>query len=90
LAPTQYYGYIGGGEDAPRDKEKPYIERIRREFYSDLIDVPVPLSEENFKIYGASTTPTLAMLDKSGIVRMYHPGRMSYEELAAEIEKVLR
>lgn len=90
LAPTQYYGYVGGGEDAPRDKEKPYIDKIRREFYGELIDVSAPLSEENFKIYGASTTPTLVMLDKNGIVRMYHPGRMTYEELSTEIEKALR
>jgi len=90
LAPTQYYGYVAGGEDASPDREKPYIDKIRREFYGDLIDVPVPLSQENFKIYGASTTPTLVLLDKGGIVRMYHPGRMTQDELAAEVEKVLR
>jgi thiol-disulfide isomerase/thioredoxin len=89
IAPTQYYGYVAGGEDAPVEREKPYIERIRREFYAPLLDVAAPLSQENFRIYGASTTPTIVLLDRKGIVRMYHPGAMTYEDLAAEIEKVL-
>lgn len=89
LAPTQYYGYTARGEDATPDKEKPYIESVRKQHYAGLIDVPAPLSQENFRIYGASTTPTLVLLDKAGMVRMYHPGKMTYEELANEIDKLL-
>ncbi|HUQ90889.1 MAG TPA: TlpA disulfide reductase family protein [Bryobacteraceae bacterium] len=89
LGPTRYYGYTAGGVDATPEKEKPYIDKIRKEFYSGLTQMPVPLSSEIFNIYGASTTPTLVLLDRKGIVRMYHPGRMTYEELANEIEKVL-
>ncbi|MCC6341678.1 MAG: TlpA family protein disulfide reductase [Bryobacterales bacterium] len=87
--PTRYYGYVARGEDAPPEVEKPYIDRIRHEFYSGLLDMPVPVSEENFKIYGASTMPTLVLLDRQGLVRMYHPGKMTYEELANELDKVL-
>ncbi len=90
VAPTRYYGVVARGEEAPPEKEKVYIEQVRREFYPGLMTAAAPLSEENFKIYGVSTTPTLVLLDKSGVVRMYHPGRMTYEELAAEIDKVIR
>jgi thiol-disulfide isomerase/thioredoxin len=87
--PTRYYGYTAKGEDATPEVEKPYIDRIRHEYYSGLLEMPVPISEENFKMYGASTTPTLVLLDREGLVRMYHPGKMTYEELANELDKVL-
>ena len=89
LAPTQYYGYVAAGEDAPPEKERPYIDQVRRQHYAGLVDVPAPLSQENFRVFGASSTPTLVMVDRSGSVSMYHPGTMTYEELAAEIEKAL-
>jgi hypothetical protein len=36
-----------------------------------------------------STTPTLVLIDRSGIVRLYRPGRMTYEELAPRIAELL-
>lgn len=89
IAPTQYYGYVAGGEDATPQKERPYIDAVRRQHYAGLLDVPAPLSQENFRIYGASSTPTLVLLNRSGSVAMYHPGRMTYEELANEIDRIL-
>ena len=56
---------------------------------ADLAEHARPVSEENFKNYGASTTPTLVLIDRQGLVRMYHPGQMPYEELAPRIEAVL-
>jgi|SRR5581483_838075 len=90
IGPTRYYGYVADGADAPPEVEKPYIDRIRRQYYSLLGDMPVPLSNANFKRYGASTTPTLVLVDRSGVVRWYHPGAATERELASEIEKVLR
>ena len=55
-----------------------------------LQGVPVPVSKENFNLYGASTTPTLVLLDRAGRVALYHPGAMPYEDLRAAIEKVVR
>jgi len=52
--------------------------------------MPVPLSNANFERYGASTTPTLVLVDRQGIVSWYHPGNASEQELAAHIEQVLR
>ncbi len=90
VGPTQRYGYVARGEDAPPEKEKPYIESVRREQYGALAKMAVPVSEENFKSYGASSTPTLVLLDREGVVRMYHPGKMTYEELEEQLEKVTR
>jgi thiol-disulfide isomerase/thioredoxin len=90
LAPTQLYGYGARGEDATPKDELPYIERVWRHFYPALQGVPVPVSKENFNLYGASTTPTLVLLDRAGRVALYHPGVMPYEDLRAAIEKVVR
>jgi thiol-disulfide isomerase/thioredoxin len=90
LAPTQLYGYGARGEDATPKDELPYIERVWQHFYSALQSVPVPVSKENFNLYGASTTPTLVLLDRAGRVALYHPGVMPYEDLRAAIAKVVR
>jgi thiol-disulfide isomerase/thioredoxin len=90
LAPTQLYGYGARGEDATPNDELPYVERVWQHFYPALRGVPVPVSKENFNLYGASTTPTLVLLDRAGRVALYHPGVMPYEDLRAAIEKVVR
>ncbi len=89
VALTQTYGYVAGGEEVGPAVEVPYMEKVRAQYYPDLLQVPAPLSGENFKRYGSSTSPTLVLVDKAGIVRMYHPGRMTAEELAPFVEKVL-
>jgi thiol-disulfide isomerase/thioredoxin len=89
IAPTKLYGYVGNGEDAAPAIEKKYIEVIRRQYYAALGDVGVPLSGANFLRYGASTTPTLVLVDTDGIVRLYHPGNLSGPELAARIQALL-
>lgn len=81
IGPTQPYGYVAGGEEAPRAEELKYIETVREKFYGGIPGLTVPVSEETFRNWGASTTPTLAVVDAAGVVRLYHPGRMTYEEL---------
>jgi thioredoxin-related protein len=51
--------------------------------------MPVPVAAENFVRYGASTTPTLVIVDAAGKVALYHPGRMTYEELKAKLVPLL-
>jgi len=70
--------------------EKPYIEQIRIRYYSPLSQMPVPLSNANFATYGASSTPTLALIDRQGIVRYYHPGAASEAELSSKIQALLK
>ena len=89
LAPTQKYGYVAGGVDAAPAIETAYIEQVRRSYYAGLIESPVAISETNFTRYGASTTPTLVLLDRAGIVRRYHPGAMTYAELREAVEGVI-
>jgi len=89
MAPTRYYGYVAQGQDAAPVVEKRYIETVRRQFYSALGEVSAPLSDANFVKYGASTTPTLVLIDSAGVVRLYHPGNLSGPELAARVHAVL-
>lgn len=89
LAPTQLYGYVARGEDAKPKDELAYAEKIWQQFYPGLQSVPVPVSKSNFDRYGASTTPTLVLIDRKGRVALYHPGVMSYDDLRAAIEKAL-
>jgi thiol-disulfide isomerase/thioredoxin len=90
IAPTQKYGYVAGGVDAAPAIETAYIDQVRRTYYSGLIEAPAIISEANFMRYGASTTPTLVLTDRAGIVRLYHPGAMPYAELKAAVERVIR
>jgi thiol-disulfide isomerase/thioredoxin len=90
VAPTKLYGYAAEGEDAPPDKEKAYIEQVRQRFYAPLSDVPTPLSAANFLAYGASSTPTLVLIDRAGMVRWYHPGAAPETEIAAHVRAVLK
>jgi thiol-disulfide isomerase/thioredoxin len=87
VGPTQLYGYAAQGNDATPAQERAYIESVRQRFYSSLPDMPVPLSQQNFNTYGASTTPTLVIINRAGQVAMYHPGAMPYEELRAALGK---
>ena len=52
--------------------------------------MPVPASEENFRVWGSSTTPTLVLIDRGGIVRLYHPGNLTYAELLPRVQDLLR
>jgi len=90
IGPTKRYGYAANGEDAAPAVEKPYIEKVRLQFYGMLPKMPAPLSAANFQAYGASTVPTIVLIDAAGIVRLYHPGVMPESELAAKIQAVLR
>jgi thiol-disulfide isomerase/thioredoxin len=90
IGPTKLFGYAANGEDAAPAVEKPYIDRVRLQFYGMLPHMPAPLSAANFQAYGASTVPTIVLVDSAGIVRLYHPGVMPEPELAARIQAVLR
>ena len=89
LGPTRLYGYTAQVEHAAPSDELAYIDVVRHRFYAGLLDMPVPISKYNFDAYGASTTPTIVLLDRTGKVAMYHPGALPYDQLKAEIEKVV-
>jgi thiol-disulfide isomerase/thioredoxin len=89
VAPTQRYGYTVKRAPATPAAELEYIAQIRDQHYAFLRDEAVPVSETNHKRYGVSTTPTLVVLDREGIVRLYHPGTMSADELEAVVAPLL-
>jgi thiol-disulfide isomerase/thioredoxin len=88
-APTQLYGYAAYGQNATPKDELAYIGRVWQHYYPTLQDIPVPVSKLNFDRYGASTTPTIVVLDRNGRVALYHPGLMAYDELRAAVEKAM-
>lgn len=89
VAPTQRYGYTVGRAPADPAAELRYIEQVRDASYPFLRDEPVPVSEANHTNYGVSTTPTLVLVDRRGMVRFYHPGEMKEEELSEAVQSVL-
>lgn len=88
VAPTQRFGYVAGGRTAAADEETRYIEQIRQT-YPGLAGVSVPLSAATHTRYGVSSTPTLVVVDSEGIVRLYHPGRISEPDLEMHISRLL-
>jgi thiol-disulfide isomerase/thioredoxin len=89
VAPTQRYGYVAQGTPAEPAAETPYIDEVRRTYYPALADRPIPLSDANHRRYGVSSTPTIVLLDRQGIVQMYHPGRLGESELESRIRALL-
>jgi len=89
IGPTRLYGYAAQGADAKPGEERAYIESVRARYYASLQDMSVPLSRQNFNAYGASTTPTLIVLNRAGQVAMYHPGAMPYDELRSAVKKAV-
>jgi thiol-disulfide isomerase/thioredoxin len=71
------------------DEETRYIAGVVDASYPFLRDAYVPVSAENHTQYGVSTTPTLALIDRRGVVRLYHPGNMTEEELSGAIRPLL-
>ncbi|MDA1095181.1 MAG: TlpA disulfide reductase family protein [Acidobacteria bacterium] len=89
IGPTQLYGYISRGEDATPEQELAYLRGPYQERFPLPDWMSVPISQQNFLDFGVSTTPTLVVIDREGIVRLYNPGDLSYEELAPQVERLL-
>lgn len=91
IGPTRLYGYLDEHrrKRASRLEETEHIQAVLKRHYSWLSGTPVPISERNFYVYGASTTPTLVLVDSAGVVSLYHPGKMPFRELASQIRRVL-
>lgn len=90
VGPTQLYGYGARGEETTPKEELRYIDEVRQKFYGVIPGMAVPVSSENFRLWGASTTPTLALIDRAGAVRLYHPGNLTYEELSPKVAALVR
>lgn len=89
LGPTQIYGYVSRGQDATPEQELAYLRGAYQERYPIPSWMSVPVSQQNFLDFGVSTTPTLVVIDRDGIVQLYNPGNLPYEELSAHVERLL-
>jgi len=89
VGPTQFYGYVARGVDATPEQELAYLTSAYQKSNPLPSWMSVPISNTNFLNFGVSTTPTLVLVGWDGIVRMYHPGHMSREELEARILPLL-
>ena len=89
LGPTQLYGYVSRGQDATPEQELAYLRGAYQERYPIPSWMSVPVSQQNFLDFGVSTTPTLVIIDRDGIVQLYNPGNLPYEELSAHVERLL-
>lgn len=89
VGPTKHYGYVAGGAEAPPDKELAHIDQVRQQFYGVLPRMAVPVSDEDALDYGMDATPTIVLIDRAGIVRLFHPGQMTRAELEPKIRELL-
>ncbi len=89
VAPTRLYGYLKRGSPMGAAAELEHITDMSMAHSELLRERPVPLSSENFVAFGVSSTPTLVLVDREGIVQLYHPGFMAEDELAGRIEPLL-
>jgi thiol-disulfide isomerase/thioredoxin len=89
IAPTQRYGFIEEGRPAAPDQELRYIARIRDTYYPFMRQVPTPVTDANYKQYGVNSVPTHVLIDRNGIIRLYQPGRITSDTLAAAIQRLL-
>ena len=89
VAPTQRYGYAESDQPVAAAKELQHIISVRDRHYRFLRREAVPIGEANYKEYGVTTIPMYVLLDRQGIVRLYHAGRMTEGQLDAAIRKLL-
>ena len=89
LGPTKLYGYTAQGREATPSEELDYLRNAYQKSYPTPHWMPVPVSTQNFLRFGVSSTPTLMLVDRRGIVRLYHPGYLGYSELEDHIEPLL-
>ena len=89
IAPTRLYGYTADDDNAPAAKETAFIQKVFEKYYASISNAGVPLDAGNFERFGASTTPTIVLVDRRHVVRLYHPGVMDEASLRAAIAPLL-
>lgn len=88
MTATRYYGSVADKPATPAE-EKQQIEKVWKELYPRLETVPVLISTDTMIRYGASATPSFALIDRKGVVRLYTATRLSEAELSRRIEELL-
>jgi thiol-disulfide isomerase/thioredoxin len=89
MAVTRLYSSPTDEKPMTPAEEKSQVAKVWAESYKGLEDVPIAISTDAMVGYGASATPTFALIDRRGVVRVYAPTRLSEAELSRRIEEVL-
>jgi thiol-disulfide isomerase/thioredoxin len=89
IAPTRRYGYTASDDHAAAAVETAFIGKVFERYYAGISNARIPLDATNFQRFGASTTPTIVLVDRRGIVKLYHPGVLDEASLRAAIEPLL-
>jgi thiol-disulfide isomerase/thioredoxin len=90
IAATRLYSSPTDEKPMTPAEEKAQVEKVWKENYKGLEGVPIAISTDAMVRYGVSATPTFALVDQRGVVRLYTPTRLSEAELSRRIEDVLR
>jgi thiol-disulfide isomerase/thioredoxin len=85
---TRLYGSVGDKPATP-EVERAEVEKVWKELYGGLDGVSGIISTETMVRYGVSATPTFALIDRKGKIRLYTPTRLSEAELSRRIDEVL-
>lgn len=70
-------------------EETEKVRKVWGESYPGLADVPVVIDTDAMVRYGVSATPSFALVDRKGVVRVYTATRLSEAELSSQIEELL-
>jgi len=89
VAPTRLYGPGRDGTPATPAEEKAGIATALAGTYAGVPGLAAPIDTETMVRYGVSATPTFALVDRDGGVRLYEPTRLTFDALAAAVEPLL-
>jgi thiol-disulfide isomerase/thioredoxin len=89
VAPTRRYGEVAKIDHPTAEQEDQEIERVWKTSYTGLAGAPHPVGDSMMLAYGVSSTPTLVLIDRQGIVRLYRPTRITEAELSRRIEALV-
>jgi thiol-disulfide isomerase/thioredoxin len=88
IAVTRLYGGPPGKPITPAD-EQVKLDNVWKETYAALDGVPLIANTDTMVRYGVSATPTFAIVDRQGKIRLYTPTRLSEAALSQAVEEVL-
>jgi thiol-disulfide isomerase/thioredoxin len=89
IAVTRFYSTPTDEKALSAEEETLKVRSVWGESYPALSDVPVVIDTEAMVHYGASATPSFALVDRRGIVRHYTATRLSEAELSRRIDELL-
>jgi thiol-disulfide isomerase/thioredoxin len=89
VAVTRLYSTPSDEKPMTPTEEQAKVSQVWKDSYPGLADVPVVVDTEAMVTYGASATPSFALTDRTGKIRLYTPTRLSEAEMSKMIEDVL-